>query len=148
MKEFKLNLGSLGYLITELTKLLQDSGKTYRVNIKEYKASRSLNQNAFQHAIYHDVAKYLMANGRGECNWRWVKLMLKNKFLGWEVTEITDVVTGEISHKETIRETSKLDTGEAYHYTTQIIEWAEFIGCGIKIPANCEYRALLDKQNA
>lgn len=147
MIELRISLSNIGYLITEITKLIQQTGKDYRVTIKEWKESRSLSQNNFQHVIYQDISKYLIANGRIDCDKDWVKLMLKNKFLGWDVTNITDIVTGEVTQKETIKETKKLDTGEAYHYTTQIIEWAESIGCRIKIPAKCEYRDLMERQN-
>lgn len=147
MVEFKLALSSLGYCISELTKILQQSNKVYRLTVKEWKESRSLSQNALQHVIYQDIAKYLIKNGRTDCNKDWVKLMLKNKYLGWEVKTITDVVTGEVCQREFLKETKKLDTGEAYHYTTQIIEWAESIGCRINIPEKCEYRTLTEQQN-
>ena len=147
MKDFKLTFGNIGYFIQEVTKLLQSTNKTYRVTIKEWRENRSLSQNALQHVIYETVSKYLISKGRVEWTEEKVKQSLKSKFLGWEQTEFVDVVTGEITVKETLMETSKLDVGEAFHYTTQIIEWSESIGCEIKIPAKCEYRELMEMQN-
>jgi hypothetical protein len=121
--------------------------KKYRVNIVEWRSKRSISQNSLQHVIYSDISKYLISKGRIEWTEKKVKESLKSKFLGWEQREIIDVVTGEITVKEMLRESSKLDVGEAFHYTTQIIEWAESIGCEIKIPAKCEYREIMERQN-
>lgn len=113
------------------------------------KRRRSLSQNALQHSIYAEISKYLKLKGEKYeyCSDKWVKAMLKNQFLGWELREFTDLVTGEVTTREELRETSKLDKGEACHYTTQILAWADSIGCQIKIPAKCEYRDVMDEQN-
>lgn len=121
--------------------------KKYRVNIVLWREKRSISQNSLQHVIYSDISKYLISKGRIEWTEKKVKESLKSKFLGWEQREIIDVVTGEITVKEMLKESSKLDVGEAFHYTTQIIEWAESIGCEIKIPAKCEYREIMERQN-
>jgi len=73
--------------------------------------------------------------------------MLKNKFLGWVPQEFTDLITGAKVTRDVLRETSKLDVGEAYYYTTEIIEWASSIGLEIKIPTHCEYSNLRNAQN-
>jgi hypothetical protein len=146
MKDFCLTQGNIGYFVTEVYKLLTQP-KKYRVNIVEWREKRSLSQNALQHVIYEVVSKYLISKGRIEWTESKVKESLKSKFLGWEEREIIDVVTGEVIVKEKLIETSKLDVGESFHYTTQIIEWSESIGCEIKIPAKCEYRELMEQQN-
>ena len=120
----------------------------YPLNITHSKlGNRSLSQNALQHSIYGEISKYLISKGRSDCNAKWIKDMLKSKFLGWIEESFTDIVTGEKFTKEVMRKTSDLDSGEAYHYTTQIIDWAESIGCTIKIPANSVYMKLMDEQN-
>jgi len=130
----------------ELCRELLKSGKRYRVKIVEWREKRSITQNALQHCIYETVSKFLISKGR---DWSAVKVKdnLKNKFLGWHDSEFTDVMTGEIIIKSVLVPTSGLDKGESYHYTTQIIEWSESIGCEIKIPAKCDYRDLMDLQN-
>jgi len=139
-------MGSLGVLVTELTKALA-SGKVYRVSVKEWREKRSLSQNSFQHVIYAELSKCLIGRNYPEWNEKKVKENLKNKFLGWIDKEFTDIVTGEVTIKSELVSTSGLDVGDAYHYTTQIIEWSESIGCHIKIPAKCEYRDLQEKQD-
>tara|TARA_R110002020_G_scaffold173832_1_gene364801 strand:- start:2 stop:442 length:441 start_codon:yes stop_codon:yes gene_type:complete len=108
---------------------------------------RSQSQNAFQHSIYGEISRYLISKGRTDCDADWVKKALKNQFLGWELEEYTNLLTGEITTKEVLKRTSKLGTGEAHYYTEQIIAWASGIGCEIKIPAKCEYRDIQERQN-
>lgn len=138
------NSGELGALISGLAQ-----ANTYPINISYSTAgNRSLSQNALQHCIYAELSRYLIAKGRADCTAKWIKQMLKNKFLGWVSESFTDISTGEKFTKEVLRHTADLDKGEAGHYTTQIIEWAESIGCQIKIPANSEYMKFLEAQNA
>ena len=72
---------------------------------------------------------------------------MKNNFIGWEVTECTNVHTGEITTKETLIATSSLDVGEAGDYITKLLDFAQSIGCTIKIPAQCDYIDYLNTQN-
>ncbi len=143
--ELKADIRTLGSVIAQITKLVAD-GFALRISVKQWTERRSLSQNALQHVIYKDISVYLVDHGRDWCPER-VKKALKYKFLGEYVEQITDVVTGKVYERRELRSTASLDKGEAYHYTTQIIQWAESIGCEIKIPANCEYRDLMEKQN-
>lgn len=146
MNEFKLTLSSATYVTNELINIARSS-KTYRVVVSEWREKRSLSQNAFQHVIYSDISEYLISKGREHCTPAWVKSALKNQFLGWTETEFTDLNTGEITKRQVLRSTKDLDVGESCHYTTHILDWAQSIGCNIKMPAKCEYRDMLNKQN-
>ena len=108
---------------------------------------RSLSQNAFQHVCYQEISQYLISKGRTEWTPDFVKKNLKNKFLGWTQEPFVDIKTGERREIWTLRHTSKLDKGEAMNYITQILEWAESIGCHIRIPEDCEYMDLIKGQN-
>jgi len=88
-----------------------------------------------------------MAKGRTDCTAKWIKQMLKNKFLGWRDESFTDISTGEKFTREVLRSTADLDKGDACHYTTQLLEWADSIGCQIKIPADSQYMKYMDEQN-
>lgn len=125
--------------------LLED-GASLKITVKDGR-KRSLSQNAFQHVIYSDISRYLISKGRKEWTPEFVKENLKNKFLGWEDKEYIDVETGKKSLRSVLRRTSQLDVGDSYNYTTQIIDWAEAIGCKIKIPANSVYMELYRDQN-
>ena len=109
--------------------------------------SRSISQNALSHSIYSEVSKYLISKGRTDCSPDWIKKMLKNKLLGWDVETFTDILTGAKTQREVLRHTSQLTKGEMMDYLTQIIEWAESIGCEIRIPVNSEYMKLMESQN-
>ena len=98
------------------------------------------------HVVFTEVSSYLISRGRTEWTPEFVKEQLKNKFLGWEEKEFIDVKTGEKTTKSVLVKTSTLDKGDAYQFTTEILDWAESIGCQIKIPANCEYMDLRREQ--
>lgn len=144
--DFCLHKSTFKYFF-EMCRELLKSDKKYRVKIVEWREKRSLSQNSLQHVIYGEVSKYLIGKGRTEWTPEKVKENLKNKFLGWQNNEFIDVETGEVINMSVLVPTSKLDKGESFNYTTQIIEWSESIGCEIKIPATCEYRSLMDLQN-
>lgn len=119
-----------------------------RITWEPWRDKRSLSQNAFQHVIYDEISRYLISRGRIDCSPKWVKKMLKNKFLGWEDQEFVDIETGEVTTRQCLRSTSKLDMGEAVHYTDQILMWASDIGCEIKIQTMCDYRKYKEAQIA
>ncbi|AUS02152.1 recombinase [Vibrio phage 2.095.A._10N.286.46.E10] len=108
---------------------------------------RSLPQNDYQHVLYSEISKYLVAKGRNEWTPGFVKKNLKNKFLGWQTETFVDVKTGERREIWTLKSSSKLDKGEAMNYITQILDWAESIGCHIRIPEDSEYMKLMQSQN-
>ena len=145
LKSFKLTVNSIGLFIQELWKL--DLTKAYRVTVVLWREKRSLSQNAFQHVIYDDISKYLISKGRKDWTPEYTKENMKNNFLGWEQKGFINVSTGEITTSMVLKETSKLDVGESCDYTTKLLDFAQSIGCTIKIPAVCDYRDYLNKQN-
>ena len=147
-KQFILQPNEDSWLATvaSLYDLYEEAKYPLKLTVTNY-GKRSLDQNALQHCIYQEVSAYLIRNKRKECNPAWVKKMLKNKYLGWTQEAFTDVLTGEVVQRDVLRSTSALDVGEAYQYTTQILDWADSIGCEIKIPANCQYRQIMEQQN-
>ena len=147
MKEFLLlSADDLLQVSSYVCDSFEEGGGALKVQIKRSR-TRSLSQNAFHHVIYQEISKYLTQRGREDWTPEYTKKNLKNKFLGWVTEEFVDVSTGERTTRETLRHTSSLDVGEAYQYTTQILDWAESTGCFIKIPADCEYRELMEQQN-
>lgn len=147
MKDFKLTISSLGYFVAEISKMITSNpNKGFRVNIKAWRESRSLSQNAFQHVIYGEISKYLIKKGRTDWSNTKVKFEMKNNFLGWVDTECTNVSTGEVTTRQVLKSTSGLDAGEACDYITKLLGFANNIGCSIRIPADSEYQKLIDKQ--
>ena len=124
----------------------EQGGGALKVRITN-SGKRSLSQNAFQHVCYQEISKYLVAKGRSEWTPEFVKKNLKNKFLGWKIETFVDVKTGERRDIWTLKSSSKLDKGKAMNYITQILDWAESIGCHIRIPEDSEYMRLMQSQN-
>ena len=144
MKDLKLTASSMGFIFNQLKEMAM-SGKAYRLTVKEWREKRSIPQNALQHSIYGDISKFLIANGRPDWTPEYTKMALKSKFLGWDSVDVVDIETGEVTTREVERKTSALDVGESCHYTTQIIDWAEGIGCQIRIPVNSDYYKYLQE---
>lgn len=145
MKDFCLSKDTITKLFETCMELAQE-GKRYRVSIVEWRDKRTLTQNALQHSIYNTVSEYLIAKGRTDWIPKVAKYNLKHKFLGWHDVKFTDIITGEVTFKEELVSSSGLDKGDAHFYTTQIIEWAEGIGCEIRIPEKCDYRKIQMEQ--
>ena len=141
MKDFRLNMGSLGTLVTELTKLLS-TNKTYRVNVVEWREKRSLSQNS----LY----------------WKWLTeinqqspLMIEDSNLDggelWhEVFKKYYCPVKNITNKEKIlpiQSTKLLDVGEMTFYLNKIEQWAMDRGLRLTIPEDSEYAQLMQYQN-
>ncbi len=124
----------------------EQGGVALKVRITN-SGKRSLSQNSFQHVCYQEISKYLVAKGRSEWTPEFVKKNLKNKMLGWKAETFIDVKTGERRDIWTLKSSSKLDKGEAMNYITEILDWAESIGCHIRIPEDSEYMKLMQSQN-
>lgn len=124
----------------------EQGGGALKVRITN-SGKRSLSQNSFQHVCYQEISKYLAAKGRNEWTPEFVKKNLKNKLIGWQSETFVDVKTGERRDIWTLKSSSKLDKGEAMNYITQILDWAESIGCHIKIPEDSEYMKAMQSQN-
>ncbi|AUR85310.1 recombinase [Vibrio phage 1.071.A._10N.286.46.A12] len=108
---------------------------------------RSLPQNDYQHVLYSEISKHLILKGRNDWCPKFTKRNLKNKFLGWKKEIVVDIKTGEVTEVLELRSTKDLDKGEAMNYITQILDWAESIGCHIKVPEDSEYMKAMQSQN-
>ena len=139
------NIKSIVNTLSELAK----NGKRYRLIIKIWKDKRTIDQNSLSHMWYDDLAK--QANARMKTNnysMKSVKRDLKEMFLGYEDVEHTNLLTGEITVKQQLRKTSKLDIGEMHFYLQQIEVWASQNGFRLRIPSDSEYQKLKMQQVA
>ena len=134
MKDYKLELSSLGFFIAELTKMITlNNGKAWRVTIKGWRESRSLSQNS----LY----------------WKWLGEIVNQ----WDVTDDTEILheifkkyycpEKVINEHITIKSTKKLDTGEMHFYLNKIELFCIDRGYTITIPAQCEYADLIKQQD-
>ena len=134
MKDYKLELNSLGFFIAELTKMITtNDGKAWRVTVKGWRESRSLSQNS----LY----------------WKWLGEIVNQ----WDVTDDTEILheifkkyycpEKVINEHITIKSTKKLDTGEMHFYLNKIELFCIDRGYAITIPAQCEYADLIKQQD-
>ena len=142
MKDFKLDKGNMASVLQFISKMVTESGKTYRVSIKEWRDSRSLSQNALSHKWYGELSVYLINKGRKDSNPEFCKDLMKHTFLGYEVRVMTDAITGVKTEVSQLKHTSGLDTGEMYHFMCLVDNWAVSIGCMLTVPDGSQYAAL------
>lgn len=141
MKEFKLSMGSLGWVITELTRLLQSTGKTYRLSIVEWREKRSLSQNALMWVWLSEINKQKplktgSENIKGEDLWHEV---FKKYYC--PVKSISD---GNASLQ--VKSTKLLDVGEMTYYLNKIEQFCIDRGIILTIPETSEYYQLMQRQ--
>ena len=141
MIELRISLSNIGHLITEITKLIQSTGKDYRVTIKEYKESRSLSQNALMWKWLSEIDKQ-------------APLMCESKISGpemWhEVFKHYYCPMKVVANKKAalnIKSTKMLDLGEMTFYLNKIEQWCIDRGIKLTIPSDSEYAKLREYQN-
>lgn len=120
--------------------------KPLSVSIKPYNRTRSLDQNALYWMWLTDLSKYLIAKGRKFASKEWCHDAMRHSFLGYDRKELIDVKTGEVQVRQSLRSTTKLQTGEFTFYLEQIEAWAMGIGCLLPVPDNSEYMRLKREQ--
>jgi hypothetical protein len=138
--EFKVTLSNLGYLITELTKLIQSTGKPYRVTCKEYKETRSLSQNALMWKWLAEIDKQ-------------APLLCDSKISGAEMWHevfkhyYCPVKTVKNERASlSIKSTKMLDLGEMTFYLNKIENWCFDRGVKLTIPSDSKYAKLMENQ--
>ena len=142
MKDFKLTLSSLGYLVTILTELLKNNNKSYRVSIKEWRESRSLSQNALYWKWLTEISKQSNLEIKGskfKSEELWHEVF--KKYYCAEKT-ITDGKVNTI-----VKSTKLLDVGEMTFYLSKIESWCIDRGIKLTIPIDSEYYNYINSQN-
>ncbi|CDM88201.1 YbcN family protein [Xenorhabdus bovienii] len=121
------------------------TNQPHRIIIKPWKNTRSLSQNATAHMWFGEISRFLKSNG-AKFSPDEVKEMMKHTFLGYEVVERVDARTQEPERVRTLRQTSKLDTGEMFRFMEQVEQWAAGMGYFVTIPDDSEYMKLKRRQ--
>ena len=120
--------------------------KPHQLELKPYHGKRSLDQNALYWLWLTDLSRYLIGKGRKFATKDWCHDAMRHSFLGYDRKELIDVKTGEVQVRQSLRSTTKLQTGEFTHYLEQIEAWATGIGCLLPVPDNSEYMRLKREQ--
>mgnify|MGYP000044171735 CR=1 FL=1 len=141
MKDFKLTFSTIGCLVVEATKLLQ-SGKVYRVSIKEWRQSRSLSQNSLYWKWLAEIDKQAPLKIDGSS--------VKGSELWHEVFKKYYCPVKNITNMENIlpvKSTKLLDVGEMTFYLNKIEHWAMDRGLTLTIPEDSKYANLMRSQS-
>ena len=142
VKELKLNLTSLAFIVGELTKMISGNDKSWRLTIVEWREKRSLSQNSLYWKWLAEIDKQnplKVVNSEYSGAELWHSVF--KKFYCPERI-ITDGKTEMV-----IVSTKLLDVGEMHHYLTHIEHWAMNRGFKLTIPINSEYQELINRQN-
>ena len=138
MKDFKLTLAMLPELMRLLKELLT-TGKTYRVNVKEWREKRSLSQNALYWVWLEEVSQALKPNDKQHKADVWHEYF-KQYFC------TAKPIAMPAGKDAIVKSTKTLDVGEMCHYMTQIHNWAAGHMLILPVPENSEYKQNLNKQ--
>jgi hypothetical protein len=121
--------------------------KPLMAELKPHKRKRSLDQNALYWMWLTELSRYLTGKGRKFATKEWCHDAMRHSFLGYERKELIDVTTGEVQARQSLRSTTRLQTGEFTFYLEQIEAWALNIGCLLPVPEHSEYMKLKREQN-
>jgi len=141
MKDFKLTFSSLGWLVTELNKLLKNSNKAYRVNVVEWREKRTISQNALYWKWLSEIDQQnpLKVDGsKIQGNELWHEVFKK-----YYCPE--KVITNGTVNLPT-KSTKILDAGEMTFYLNRIEQWCIDRGIALTIPETSEYYQLIQSQ--
>ena len=142
MKDHKLNIKSLGYLVSAITKLVTGSDKSWRVTIVEWREKRSLSQN---NLLWMWLAEIDKQNPLTLVNSSYTGAELWHEVMKKYYCPPSIISNGDTEME--VVSTKMLDKGQMHHYLTQIEHWAMNRGFKLTIPIDSEYMKLLDEQN-
>lgn len=141
MNDFKLTINSLGFLVTQLTKVLNSSNKTFRVTIKEWRETRSLSQNSLYWKWLGEIDAQNPLKVKGSEN--------KGNELWHEVFKkfycpAKEITNGDVSLS--VKSTKILDVGEMTFYLNKIENFCIDRGIGLTIPESSDYYKYMEYQ--
>jgi len=142
MKDIKLTITSIKYLVQELTKLVaENKNKTYRVSIKEWREKRSLDQNSTYWLWLNEInrqapLKIEHSNVKGAELWHEV---FKKYYC-----PVKNITNGEKNLP--VKSTKLLDVGEMTYYLERIENWCIDRGITLPISEDSDYFKLIQKQ--
>ena len=142
MKNVKLSLSTLAYILGELTKMVTGSDKSWRLSVVEWREKRSLSQNSLYWLWLSEIDKQnpltlVNSSYKGAELWHEV---FKKYYCPESI-----ISNGELEME--VVSTKMLDSGQMHHYLTQIEHWAMSRGFKLTIPINSEYQELINRQN-
>lgn len=141
MKDFKLTIGSLSLLVGDLTKLVTDTNKSYRVSVVEWRERRSLSQNSLYWVWLDEINKQnpLKVDGAEMSGAELWHEVFKKYYC-----QVKTITNGSTSLE--VKSTKLLDVGEMTFYLNKIESWCMDRGIRLSIPETSEYYKLMQSQ--
>lgn len=118
-----------------------------QVKIEPEKKRRSIAMNATFHMWCGELSVYLLKSGNKFATPGFVKNMLKYNFLGKVKTYNYNINTNSWDVDYELAHTSKLSTGEMYHFMEQCLAYSVNIGCLLTIPNDSEFMKIRTQVN-
>lgn len=134
-------MGSLGTLVTELTKLLGD-GKTYRLSCVEWREKRSLSQNSLYWKWLGEINKQSplkVEDSKLEGSELWHEVFKKYYCPVKNITNMEKSLP--------VQSTKLLDVGEMTFYLNKIESFCIDRHIKLTIPEDSEYSQLMQSQS-
>ena len=120
---------------------------TMQVKIEPEKKRRSLDQNALFHMWCGELSRFILSKGNKFATPEFVKDMMKYNFLGKTKIRRANFQTGKWEDDFELVHTSKLSTGEMFHFMEQVLCWANEKGCLLTIPNDSEFMKIRTQVN-
>lgn len=111
-----------------------DFSKPLRIDWKEYKPERSLDQNALFHVWCRQMAKFFTDNSEHDYPEEWVKTRMKRKF--GIIDSLPDPQSGELI--PSLRSTKGYTQGEMFHFMQAIDAYAAEMGIILTVQGEYE----------
>lgn len=138
MLKLKVTAQNADYELSKIKAAAQQQDLT--VEIRPYKKSRSLSQNALYWVWLGEISKK-MRSPKGAFSAEVWHEYFKKYFCP---TKLKQMPAGEPA---SIKSTTALDKGEMQHYMNRVYEWSIDKGLFLSIPLTSEYQKLQEKQN-
>jgi len=143
VKEFKLTISSLGFLVAELTKLVTSGDKiAWRITVKQWKEKRSKSQNQLYWKWLDEIDQQNPLTVKGQ--------KFKGAELWHEVFKKFYCPEKVISNGNVdlpIKSTTLLDVGEMTYYLCKIECWCLEKGIMLTIPESSDYYRFTQQQS-
>jgi hypothetical protein len=143
MIELKLTMASLGSVLSELTKLTHsNTGKSFRLEVKEWREKRSLSQNAMYWAWLSEIdnqAPLRIDGSKAKGSELWHEVFKKYYCPVKNITNGQNILP--------VKSTKILDVGEMTFYLNKIEMFCIDRGIFLTIPESSEYYKLMERQN-
>ena len=138
-EDLKLNANSKSFVYAKLSALIDSSGKSYRVTVKEWRERRSLSQNSLYWVWMQFLQDNLPVSDQKHDKEVWHEY-LKKYFCPVKVIAMPAGQDAEV------KSTKILDVGEFTYYMNKVEQWAQGHMLALPVPEDSEYAQLMRKQ--